>query len=211
MLRIMRSQASMGREHERLAFALLLSLLFHTLLLSLTFGGQGLGLPGFGFPWRDRRIEVPDVRVVLVPTQVTAGEAAITSVAEPVQQASIEQRVASGPAPTPSMSPASPLRSKAVAIPPAARMTAGAKSKRNAVAHAAPGRSVPGPPAGAVHTRRLRRRPDCSRPDECLGSWASPRPRGRAAGHACSGGGGAAHAPGRSATPRWRSRAAQIG
>ena len=128
----------MSREHERLAFALLLSLLFHTLLLSVIFGGQGLGLPGFGFPWRDLRIEVPDVRVVLVPTQVTAGEPAITSVAEPVQQASIEQRVASGPAPTPSMSPASPLRSKAVAIPPAARMTAGAKSKRNAVARAAP-------------------------------------------------------------------------
>src|SRR3989442_12800816 len=68
----MRSQASLGREHERLAFALLLSLLFHTLLLSLIFDGQGLGLPGFGFPWRDRRIEVPDLRVVLVPAPVTA-------------------------------------------------------------------------------------------------------------------------------------------
>src|SRR6266540_200744 len=134
----MRSQASMGREHERLAFALLLSLLSHTLLLSLIFGGQGLGLPGFGFPWRDRRIEVPDVRVVLVPTHVRAGEPGITSVAKPVQQASIEQRVASGPAPTPSMSRAPRVERKAVAIPPAAQITAGAKSKRNAVARAAP-------------------------------------------------------------------------
>jgi hypothetical protein len=90
----------MGREHGRLAFSLLLSLLIHTLLLSLTFGGQGLGLPGFGFPWRDRRIEVPDLRVVLVPTDVTAAEPAITSVAEPLQQASIEQPVASRPVPT---------------------------------------------------------------------------------------------------------------
>src|SRR5437588_84541 len=133
----MRSQASMGREHERLAFALLLSLLFHTLLLSLTFGGQGLGLPGFGVPWGDRRIEVPDVRVVLVPTHVRAAEPAITSVAEPLRQASIEQPVASGPAPTPSMSRAPRVVRKVVAIPPAAQITAGAKSKRNAVARAA--------------------------------------------------------------------------
>jgi hypothetical protein len=98
----------MGREHGRLAFALLLSLLIHTMLLSLTFGGQGLGLPGFGFPWRDRWIEVPELRVVLFPTHVTAGEPAITSVAEPLQPA-FEQPVASGPALTPSMDPAPPL------------------------------------------------------------------------------------------------------
>jgi TolA protein len=142
----MRSQASaaeilsrrVDREQERLALALLLSLLFHTLLLSLIFGGQGLGLPGFGFPWRDRRIEAPDVRVALVPTHVRAAESAITSVAEPLQQASIEQPVASGPAPTPSMSRAPRVGRKAAAIPPAAKITAGAKSKRNAVAGADP-------------------------------------------------------------------------
>jgi len=55
----------MSPEHSRLTYALLLSLLIHTLLLSLTFGGQGLWLPGFGFPWRDRRIEAPDLRVVV--------------------------------------------------------------------------------------------------------------------------------------------------
>jgi hypothetical protein len=37
-------------EHRRLAFALLLSVLSHALLLSLTFGGVGLGLPGLVFP-----------------------------------------------------------------------------------------------------------------------------------------------------------------
>ena len=66
----------MSAERRRLTFALLLSLLIHTLLLSLTFGGQGLGLPGFGLPWRERRIEAPDLRVVLVPAQVTAAEPA---------------------------------------------------------------------------------------------------------------------------------------
>ena len=64
----------MSSEHRRLTHALLLSLLIHTLLLSLTFGGQGLWLPGFGFPWQDRRIEAPDLRVVVVPPQVTAAE-----------------------------------------------------------------------------------------------------------------------------------------
>ena len=136
----------MSPEHQRLAFALLLSLLFHAVLLSVIFGGQGLGLPGFGFPWRDRRIEVPDVRVVLVPTDVTASEPAITSAAkatitwatEPLQQASIEPSVATGPAPTPSVSPAPAVRRETVAIPPTARIRTEAKSKRNAVARAAP-------------------------------------------------------------------------
>jgi hypothetical protein len=123
----------MSREHERLAFALLLSLLIHTLLLRLTFGGQGLGLPGFAFPWLDRRIEAPEVRVVLAPTHVTASELAITSIAEPLQasvaeplQASIAQSVAAGPAPTPSMAPAPPSAGKPAAIPPAAQPTAAA-------------------------------------------------------------------------------------
>jgi hypothetical protein len=43
------------------------SLLLHGLLLSLTFGGEGFGLPGLALPWQDRRAEVPDLRVVLVP------------------------------------------------------------------------------------------------------------------------------------------------
>ena len=61
----------MRLEYTRLTLALLLSLLIHTLLLSLTFSGQGLGLPGFGFPWRERRIEAPDLRVVVIPAQAS--------------------------------------------------------------------------------------------------------------------------------------------
>ncbi len=61
-----------------MASSLLLSLLIHGLLLSLTFSGQGLGLPGLRFPWQERRIEVPELRVVLVPAPVTAAEPAVT-------------------------------------------------------------------------------------------------------------------------------------
>ena len=108
----------MSSERWRMASSLLLSLLIHGLLLSLTFGGQGLGLPGLGFPWQDRRIEVPDLRVVLVPAQVTPAEPAVKPVAEPSQQASIEPPVAGGRAPTPSVSPAPLRRRAALAIVP---------------------------------------------------------------------------------------------
>ena len=62
--------------------ALLGSLFFHLVLLSLTFGGQGPGLPGIGLPWQERRIEAPDLHVVIAPApaapevaETTAGEA----------------------------------------------------------------------------------------------------------------------------------------
>src|ERR1700682_3229159 len=122
----------MSPEHRRLTHALLLSLLIHTLLLSLTFGGQGLGLPGFGFPWQDRRIEAPDLRVVVVPAQVTAAEPAVTPVAEPLQQAWVEQPVASGPALTPSVSRAPTPRRTAAAIVPEANPRAEANTRRDA-------------------------------------------------------------------------------
>jgi outer membrane biosynthesis protein TonB len=100
----------MSFEHKRLTFALLLSLLIHALLLSLTFGGEGHWLPGFGFPWQDRRIEVPDLRVMVVPAQVTAAE---SPVAEPMPQARDAQPAASVPALTPSVSSAPTSRQPA--------------------------------------------------------------------------------------------------
>ena len=107
-------------ERSRLTLAILVSLLIHTLLLSLTFGGAGLGLPGFDFPWRARRTEVPDLRVFLVPAQVTAAEPASTPIKEPLEQASIKPPVAGAPVPPPPLSLASPIPP----TPPAPGLTA---------------------------------------------------------------------------------------
>ena len=57
----------MVSERRREALAWGVSLGVHLLLLGLTFGGQGLGLPGFGLPWQERRAEVPELRVRLTP------------------------------------------------------------------------------------------------------------------------------------------------
>ena len=85
-------------EYGRLTLALLLSLLMHAMLLSLTFGGQGLW-PGFGFPWQARRIEAPDLSVVVVPARTAAFEPAGTTAAEPMQETSAPS-LASAPAPS---------------------------------------------------------------------------------------------------------------
>ncbi|MBK9235826.1 MAG: TonB C-terminal domain-containing protein [Rhodoferax sp.] len=80
----------MRPERRRLTLGLLLSLMFHALLLSLTFGGQGPGLPGLGLPWQDRRIEAPDMSVVLL--------AAAAPAVAPVPTAAIERSVSVEPA-----------------------------------------------------------------------------------------------------------------
>ena len=59
-------------QHRRMVVGLIGSLVFHALLLSLTFSGQGAGFPGFSLPWSDRRVEVPADAVVAMPTPVTA-------------------------------------------------------------------------------------------------------------------------------------------
>ena len=108
----------MSPEYRRLTPALLLSLLVHALLLSLTFGGQGSWLPGFGFPWQLRRIEAPDLRVTVVPAQVIAGEPAVAPAAAPSQKAWVEEPLASKPALTPSVSLApTPTRTAAAVLP----------------------------------------------------------------------------------------------
>src|SRR5207248_2275646 len=104
-------------ERGPLTYSLLLSLLIHALLLSLTFGGEGRWLFGFGFPWQVRRIEVPDLRVVLVPAQVIATEQAVEPVAAPSQQTGVEQPAVSGPPPTPFVSLApTPARTAAAIV-----------------------------------------------------------------------------------------------
>ena len=125
------------RPERRLALALLLSLLIHTLLLSLTFGGQDLGLPGWALPWRDRRIEAPELRLVLVLPRVMAAGAAATSVDEALPLSPIDASVAGGPAQTPSVRPAPPSRLTADAPVPAADRMAEAVPRENVSTRAA--------------------------------------------------------------------------
>ena len=61
----------------RLNRALLFSLLVHGLVLSLTFGGDGAGLPGMGLPQQAGRAELTDLRVVLNPDVVAPMPAAL--------------------------------------------------------------------------------------------------------------------------------------
>ena len=128
----------MNAERKRQALALLLSLLIHALLLSLTFGDQDLGLPGFGFPWRERRIEAPDLRVVLMPAPATAAAPAARSVREPRQQAALEQPLAGARAPTPTVSLAPTLRRSAEAIVSRPAPTPEAKPEPDVAAAALP-------------------------------------------------------------------------
>src|SRR5512139_3557630 len=103
----------MSGERRRFAFSLLLSLLLHAPLLALSAGGTGLGLPGFDFPWRDRRIEATELRVVLVPEQP-----AVTAPAnEPVASPSGGQAVPSPPASVPPVRP--PVEKPLAVVAPA--------------------------------------------------------------------------------------------
>ena len=114
----------------RLTYALLLSLLIHTLLLNLTFSGLGW-IPGVGFSRQVQTFPVPDVRVVLVPPDAaTKGKA--TAVAQPPQQVLADLAIRDAPPPTPSVS-SSPLPGPfATAIVPRARVSASAKERTQA-------------------------------------------------------------------------------
>ena len=92
-----------GGESRPLAVALLLSLLIHALLLSLTFGGEEFGLPGLAFPWRERRIEVPDLRIVLTPAHAVPAEPTVMSAAAPSQEVPIDPSRADAPALAPTV------------------------------------------------------------------------------------------------------------
>ena len=151
---------------RRLVVALLLSLLFHALLISLTFGGQDFGLPGFALPWQERRAAVPELRVVLAPAKAPEPKPAPASAPLPPLPALTEKAVASGPAmvtfkapearPAQAATPSKPRsaakektspKPKAAKGAPAAKPPkSAAKAKAGAKAKAAP------PPASAARS-----------------------------------------------------------
>ena len=83
---------------RRLGLALCLSLLLHAVLLSLTLWGDESGLPGFSFPWLERRGAVPDLRVVLIPPPAPAVMPAVTRDDQPIPPAPAGQSAPVSPA-----------------------------------------------------------------------------------------------------------------
>ena len=127
----------LGPQGRRLRLSLLISLLAHALLLSLTLGGQEFGLPGFAFPWQDRRIEVPDLRVVLVPVPAAGGQPASTGDPLPSPPALAEQPGGAGPAVVTFRAPKPPPVPRAAARVPRSPRTAKAGPSPKAAASAA--------------------------------------------------------------------------
>ncbi|MGI9025413.1 MAG: energy transducer TonB [Burkholderiaceae bacterium] len=123
----------------------MLSLLSHALLLNLDFGGQELGFPRFGLPWQDRRIDVPELRVVLVPPRVQASEPATRSVAKPLRSAPIKPPPAPVPVDRPSVSSTQARRLPADAV----------GEKGDQTAKAFPHRDLTASPADAKATSRV--------------------------------------------------------
>jgi outer membrane biosynthesis protein TonB len=149
----------MSSDRGRLTVALVISLLLHALLLGLTFGDELLGLPGFSLPWKERRAEARDLRVVLMPARAAAAEPAValdSSVQERLQQAVVEQTVGGGLALKPSV-PSEPIVSRpaeVIALQSEAPPTTQAEPVREvataAVAAKAPARvEVPAEPSPA--------------------------------------------------------------
>jgi len=129
---------SARREHGRVALALLFSLLIHALLLSLKFGDEASGFPGLAFPWRERRIEAPALRVMLVPAHATHAGSAADSAAPPSQRSLIEPAAGAVPTPSPASSSVLRPRGDAVANLPAAQPAPQAIATPNAVAREVP-------------------------------------------------------------------------
>jgi hypothetical protein len=104
-----------GYERRHLALAIGLSLLLHALFFSLSFSGQGLGLPGFGLPWRERRVEAPEMRFVLLPAPGGAAQSPGAAVLQPAAARSIEPPAASD---TLLVLPTRPVQAQPTAMPP---------------------------------------------------------------------------------------------
>ena len=128
----------MNPERRRLALGLLLSLLFHALLLSLTFGGQGLGLLGSTFPWPDRRDDLPDLHAALLAPSGPA------PAAEPLSGKKADPPADADPAVLTLVDPAPPPQTPLAETMPKAKPKKVAKSKPVA---AGPARTAPPAPA----------------------------------------------------------------
>ena len=104
----MRDLTLTPRDRRRLTYGLLFSLTLHVMLLHMVIVGQGFGLPGFSFPWQDRRTEVPDLHLILLPAPVPAAEPLASAGVEPPGDAEPGVMKLVDLAPSPSAPQASP-------------------------------------------------------------------------------------------------------
>jgi TonB family protein len=131
------------RERKPMRTAVLLSLLMHALVLSLSFGSEGLGLPGLDLPWRERRFEADDLHVTLLPTPTWVEPSAVPPTAATVM-----------PLPKAAMDVTEEVAVKAPAPIPAPALIATEQSDTATLA-VPPAPAVPPPPAiAAVPTAR---------------------------------------------------------
>lgn len=133
--------------YRRLIVALMVSLSLHGLLLSMTFGDGGFGLPGFGNPWKERRVMAPPLTAILLPPSPAASP---TEPAVPVRlERSVAAQVVSGGValkPAASLSVPSPSAAATPAIP-AAPTTRSDDNAFTAIAPPVPVEPVVDPPA----------------------------------------------------------------
>jgi len=136
----------MNAERWRLAIALLVSLLIHALVLSLTFGDEALGLPGLALPWTERRGEAPDLQVVLAPNRVDEASTANPVPSAPPSEQAPQPGAAARPLPQPPAVTATPSLE-----PPAtaALQEPPADSPGSPTASPVPPATSPVPPAAA--------------------------------------------------------------
>ena len=132
------------RARDRLTLGLLISLLMHALLLSLTFGDDESGLPGLGFPWQDRRGEVPELRVVLEPAATT----------EPQPTTGESPAAPNGSPPAPSLPMVSPTEGGLPARPLSETTPLNNANALAWVEPPAPPRTVPNPESAQQETPR---------------------------------------------------------
>ena len=160
------ADARRAPEPRRLAWAVLASLLVHAMLLSLNFGGSEPGLPGLGWPWKERRGQVPDVRLVLQPAPATAEpapagvlEAAAAREPTPADvraptslEAQSEPDASAGSdAPAPAPAPAALMRADRVATAtpqPASSQVLSAAARVDSAAFTVP--ALPSPPSSVI-------------------------------------------------------------
>jgi hypothetical protein len=136
--------ASSGRLHglfiqsdqRRMGTALLVAVLLHAVLLSITFGGQSLGLPGFKLPWKQRRLGADELQImlrsippppareanpVLAPEDVaTIGSTVSSTSISPIATPSPMPKPAAASAPASAVEPVVTAREQAVAALPIA-------------------------------------------------------------------------------------------